>query len=166
MKLTLNTASLEATIMGIGKQAVRVGVLKKGLRSAKPARPLARMQLSPGVPRNKAETKGRGRNKLLAEVAAILNDSHGIFDDAIDKAGNKELIEIAQLFADLALDPRAHESTVRRLQNACRSIVRNPILRKEYRPNAVATAVAKGFNHFGVNTGTLFKNIEAKHERY
>lgn len=166
MKLKLNTMALERELLSIGDQFVRVGVLQKGKPSKRPARPLKRLQLTVGVQRNAVDRRRNPRAAKLEEVAAYLNQQRGLFDEALAKAGNKELNQIAQYFADLVLDPGAAASTKQRLENACRSIVRNPMLRKEYGENAESTAKAKGFNHWGVNTGTLFKAIEAKYGRH
>jgi hypothetical protein len=50
----------------------------------------------------------------------------------------------------------------KRLTNMLQAIVRNPILRGDYGQNAVSTIRAKGFNHFMVDTGQLFKAIGAR----
>lgn len=165
MKFRLKTDKLEQDLMAIGSQFVRVGVLNKGKKALDPARPLNRLQLSPGVPRNAATTKGSSKNERLAAVAEYLNNKRGLFDKALERAGNKEINEIAQYFADLVLSPGSSESTKKRLENLCRSIVRNPMLRRELGHNADSTIEAKGFDQYGINTGTLFKNIEAKYGR-
>lgn len=165
MKFRFNSAALERDLMEIRGQHVRVGVLNKSKKSLKPDRPLRQLRLTPQVPRNAAKTLGSGKNERLAAVAEYLNKKRGLFDKALERAGNKEINEIAQYFADLVLSPAATESTKRRLENTCLSIVRNPMLRRELGDNADSTIADKGFNQYGINTGTLFKNIEAKYGR-
>lgn len=174
MKFTLKTAKLEADLMTINGQHVRVGVLNKSKKELRPRRPLEKGLLtSPAVgdetgktvPINKGTTAGRQRNERIAKVAEYLNESVGLFDKALARAGNKDINEITQYFVDLVLTDGPTEGIERRLENLCRSIVRNPMINKELGPNAESTAKAKGFNHYGVNTGTLFKNIEAKYGR-
>lgn len=165
MKFRLNTRQLEQDLMEINGSFVRVGVLNKSKKALDPARPLKPLKLTPTVPRNAATTKGSSKNERLAAVAEYLNKKRGLFDKALERAGNKEINEITQYFADLVLSPMADETTKRRLENLCRSIVRNPMLRKELGPNAESTVEDKGFDQYGINTGTLFKNIEAKYGR-
>lgn len=43
-----------------------------------------------------------------------------------------------------------------------RAVVRNPILQGRYGRNATSTARAKGFNRFLIDTGQLYRAIEAK----
>lgn len=165
MKFRLGTDALERDLMEIGSQKVRVGVLDKNMKAARPERPLRQLQLMPGVKRNAVQTKGRSKNERLAAVAEYLNEKVGLFDKALGRAGNADINEIAQYFADLVLDPSSSDSTKKRLENLCLSIVRNPIARRELGANADSTEEDKGFNHYGINTGTLFKNIKAKYER-
>ena len=117
------------------------------------------LTLSGATPRRFVKTKGRKDNILLRELAFILDAKKGIFSDVLLNANNKDLIEMAQLFASINKTPRQ----LKRLENIGRALVRNPLLRKEYNPNKASTIKQKGFNHWGFNTGTLFKNIQARY---
>jgi hypothetical protein len=50
-------------------------------------------------------------------------------------------------------------SEAKRVRNMMQAIVRNPILRRDYGPNSMATVKIKGFDRFGIDTGQFFKNI-------
>lgn len=163
IKFRLNTQAIQRDLFAINDQHVIVGVLNKSAPAKRPARPLRQMALIPGVVRNAVDRKKNPRAAKLAQVAGWLEESRGLFSEAMDKAGNKQLAELVELFAKLA--EQGDPTLIRRLENAARSIVRNPMLRKEYGDNADSTAKEKGFNHWGLNTGTLFKAIEAKYGR-
>lgn len=163
IKFKLDTRAIQRDLFAIGDQHVVVGVLNKSAPAKRPARPLRQMALMPGVVRNAVDRRKSKREVKLAEVAGWLEEQRGLFSEAMEKAGNKELSELVEAFALLAQqnDP----VIIRRLENACRSIVRNPMIRREYGDNSDATAKDKGFDHWGINTGTLFKAIEAKYGR-
>lgn len=163
IKFRLDTDAIQRDLFAINDQHVTVGVLNKTAPAKRPARPLRKIQLTPGVMRNAVDRRASKRIVKLVDVAGYLEEQRGLFSEAMDKAGNKQLAELVELFAQLAQtgDPIIQ----RRLENACRSIVRNPMLRREYGDNAESTAKAKGFDHWGINTGTLFKAIEAKYGR-
>lgn len=163
MKFTLKADKFEADLLAVGRQHVRVGMLDKNKRAMKPGRPLQKRQLIPGVPTNKATQAGRSKQARLAEVLAYLNRKRGILDEALEQAGQEEISEMAELFVKLVMEPGAGTLTVKKLENVVLAIVRNPIIRREYGPNAPATIEKKGFDRFGVNTGTLMKSIEAKY---
>lgn len=163
MKFMLNTRRLESDLMEIRGQHVRVGILNKGKKALQPARPLRRLKLTPTVPRNAATTNGSGKTAKLVDVMAYLNRQRGILDKALEQAGQKDIEEIADLFVRLVLESKGDALLIQKLENVCKAIIRNPIIRKEYGPNAESTAAKKEFDHYGVNTGTLMKNIEAKY---
>lgn len=163
IKFNLNAGAIIRDLFAIEGQHVVVGVLKTGTIARRPARPLRQLQLTPGTVRNAVDRKASKRKVLLTQVAEWLEEDRGLFSKAMGKAGNKQLNELVEMFAQLA---QGNDPVIqRRLENACRSIVRNPMLRREYGINSEATAKGKGFNHWGINTGTLFKAIEAKYGR-
>jgi ribosomal protein L31E len=52
--------------------------------------------------------------------------------------------------------------TKKRLENLLQAIVRNPLVRRTYGKNSKATIRTKGFDRKFIDTGQLFKNINAK----
>lgn len=163
MKLNLDTKKFAKGLLSINDQSVRVGVLNRGKKANNAKRPLNKLALTNKVKRNAATTKGSGKNPKLIQIMAMLNKEHGMLDKALEVAGNKEILELADLFVELGLDKKGDLVRIRRIQNLCRAIVRNPILRKEYGNNKPSTVKSKGFDQLGINTGTLFKNIEARY---
>lgn len=159
MKLKLNSKKFEMDLLAVNDESVTVQVrdtqakranFKLGNTNLKGA--------STPVERNKINTKRSKKQTKLKDVARWLENSDrngGMFSDAWDEVNNKELIQIMELF--MVRDKSATD--IKRLTNASRSIVRNRILRRDMGRNTTKRAKQKGFDRFGLSTGTLFNNI-------
>ena len=165
MIIKLDFTALEKDLKKIERQSVIVGVLNKSVKAASIdySKPVTSMStLSGSTKRRYIKTKGRNKNITLRKLALILDKKRGIFSEFMLNASNKDLIAVAQSLAIFNKTP----SDIKRLENAGRALVRNPILRKDYNPNKKSTRDAKGFNHYAFATSTLFKNITARYEKW
>ncbi|MDR2708360.1 MAG: hypothetical protein LBC07_00085 [Elusimicrobiota bacterium] len=108
-----------------------------------------------------ARVAGRRSKKTIGRVAGYLEKKYRWVEHSADTPGNKELNEIAKALLDCLADPRQTDLKQRYL-NACRAVVRNPILRKEYPANKISVAKRKKFNRSLIDTATFFKTIKAE----
>lgn len=164
-EVKLNIKGLEESLMRLRNQRVRVGVLNKSVKSARPdfskgITTMSSSDSSQSVQRRYVKAKGRQSNPSLFRVAQWLDGRKQIISGAMSLATNREVVAVGEQFAVMDKTP----TNIKRLENAARAIVRNPILRREYNPNVKSWAKRKGFDHWGMSTGTLFKNITAVYE--
>lgn len=75
---------------------------------------------------------------------------------------NDDVLRVVSDIAKLMNKSTIVDSDKRRLINGIQAIVRNPILRKDYRANRLITQRRKGFNHMMVMTGQFFNAIKAR----
>lgn len=166
MKFDMDYTGIDRVFLDINAQYVTAGVLNKTLRTATPD--------YNQPPTMKVDTTGGGRsyqnNKIkagkqnsltVAKLAVILDADYGIISDVLENPNNKELIEIAKLFAI----PVKTQNEINQLQNLTQALIKNPILRKDYGQNSLTTANEKGFNHVAINTGRLFRSIKAEYHK-
>lgn len=71
---------------------------------------------------------------------------------------SSDILKFAKTFFDLVFG----KSQKRRAENLLQAVVRNPILRGEYGPQAPLTTAIKGFNRPMIDTAQLFKAIKAR----
>jgi len=166
MKLHLDLTALENRMLSLEKQSVTVGILSKGVKSAKIDWSKGTKTKNGGVngsyQTRYVKVKGRSKNIPLYNLAKTLDNKKGIFTDALSNANNKDVVKVAQEMAILNKSP----SDIRRLKNVSRAIIRNPILRGDYNPDSTLWAERKSFNHWGIATGTFFKNIKAEYKKW
>jgi len=96
----------------------------------------------------------------MAEVSQNLRKTTGIniYTAPFKLAKNKDIL----LFLGNFFQVITGKGSEKRLQNTLQAIIRNPILRRDYGKNTIATARAKKFNRLMIDTAQLFKNIKAK----
>lgn len=107
--------------------------------------------------------KGAANNPKLKDVAKYVDDrKHGAlfakFDIRI--ADNKIIADVAEKFALGYGDKESDRARIAALRNAGRSLIRTPIFRSKYGGNK---SNAKGFSHYGVDTGKMVNNIDARY---
>lgn len=73
---------------------------------------------------------------------------------------NSDILKFTNEFLKLVLNRPG--ISIRRVENLLQAIVRNPILKQEYGQNKSATADAKGFNRYLIDTSQMFKAIVAR----
>jgi hypothetical protein len=164
-------SEVEDLFARINTRAVTVGVLDKGLMSKKAdyrGSPIPWLggrtgsQVKGRMLRRKVRTGKIGQSKLtMYNLSKILDKQRALFSWALIAPDNKELLAIIEMFAKAELSPK----NIQRLENACRSIVRNALLRKDYGNNETATIKRKKFDRYGVATGSLFNAIQAEYNR-
>ena len=161
IKITSNLdySSFERDVKKITGRRVRAGVLNHSTRSAKP-------DFSKGVRSSSimhsryVQTKGRNKNIPLHSLAKILDSKKHFISSAVTMPNNKKALDVIY---EILSKPELTETDIRRVKNGAIALVRNPILRKEYGSNAAKWKKRKGFDMWGVSTGTLFKNIKAEY---
>lgn len=109
-----------------------------------------------------ARKTGSGTNGTLSSVSEDLRKNTGInfYTRPFKLKTNREIVRFANYFIGLMLNREG--ISVKRVENLLQAIVRNPILRGDYGKNSKATANAKGFNRFMIDTGQLFQGIRAR----
>ncbi len=151
-----------ANILALEKETVVVGVAAGYARNAdlRPGK-FRQMPNHSGTKKVRALKRGGYAKIKLTNLAKILDKDKGIFTEFETFADNQDVIAVAQQFA--VMDKSQQD--IKRLENACRAMVRNPILRGSYGPNSKAWIKRKGFDNYGISTGTLFGSIEARFNR-
>ena len=97
----------------------------------------------------------------LKDLARILdsNPLFRIFSDPKITENNKFARQVAEQFAVMDKTP----TDIKRLENACRAMIRNPIYQAQYQAvNDPKYIKKKGITPYGIATGTLFTNIKAR----
>lgn len=137
--------------------SARVGILDKSARGRSPTD--AKYTLNLGGESSTANTPSSKRTGKLTEAMDNLEKSRGVLSEALLHASKRDVEKVATLFIKTGSgDNQARAQLLRE----CVDLVRSPILRGEYGGNSKATQEEKGFNKFGINTGTLVKNIKAR----
>ena len=164
MKIHLNFTALESSLIELEKQSVTVGILNnKKSYNADYSRALTTLStLSGSTPKRYVKRKRSENTPTLRFIANILEKKRGIFSKVLELDDNRDLVSLCQDLVKLNKTPE----DIRRLENSARALVRNPILLKSHGTNAVSTQKRKGFDMYGLSTGTLFKNIHAKYKKW
>ena len=139
------------------KYEFQVGILQDGIhKQALP--PTKGLKSYAGGPARKVSGKSSGMT--ISEVSESLRKNTGInfYTKPFSSKRNKDILNFVKAFFDLC----AGRSQRKRAENLAQAIVRNPILRGDYGRNSKATAKAKGFNRFMIDTAQLFRGITAK----
>ena len=114
-----------------------------------------------------ARATGRRKSGLtIAQVSERLRKNTGInfYTRPWKKTASKastDLVRFIRSFMKLITQGGKLQEK-KRLENALQAVVRNPILRGEYGKNSPATAKAKGFNRFMIDTAQLFRAIKSR----
>ncbi len=175
MNITLDNRFKKKLGGRFGKYSFEVGILRdKRHRPALRGEPGQKgrdvLGFYAGGPVRKA--RGGGGDKMISEVARELIDRTGInfwtepfnskrhssgaqFSSSV---GNADILKFTNEFFKMAFG----KSEKRRAETLLQAIVRNPILRGEYMHNSPLTTRIKGFDRFMIDTGQLFKAIEAR----
>lgn len=106
--------------------------------------------------------KKSGRvNGSLAGVGEQLRTVHRVpyLTAPFKQNRSKEMKELRLRLVELITGKAKSYS---KFQTALRSLIRTPILKQKYGHNSLATARAKGFNRFLIDTGQFFRAITAK----
>lgn len=175
MRLHINLTAVENQLLELEKQSVTVGILDDRIKAAdidfsKGIRPLASADIQQGVSslglqsvnRRYVKRKGRNKNIPLRRLAFYLDEQSGVFSDAIKNVNNADLLRVAQ---ELAVTDKDRVD-ISRLENASKSLIKNPILRGDLGENSDSWAAKKGFNFYGIATGTFFNNIQATYKKW
>lgn len=144
-----------------GKYEFEVGILqdasyknpKRGKRGMKGADIIT--NFAGGPVRRKSRTDS---GQTIADVSAANRKRMG-FNYLTEpfKKNNSDIVKFSRVFFDLVFG----RSQKKRAENLLQAIVRNPILRGDYGPNAPLTKKIKGFDRAMIDTAQLFKAIQA-----
>lgn len=113
-----------------------------------------------GGPARRAGSRSSG--ETLASVSEDLRQKTGInfYTKPWRSRKNQEIVRFTKQWLKRMLRPE--EISSKRVENLLQAIVRNPIIRGDYGRNSQATAKAKGFNRFMIDTAQLVKGIKGK----
>lgn len=145
-----------------GKYDFEVGVLEDAPhRDARRGKPGLKGQdvitRYAGGPVRKAE---RSKSSMsIAEVSAANRARMGFnYLTQPFERKNDDIVKFTNAFFKLVFG----RSEKRRAENLLQAVVRNPMLRGDYGPNAILTQVIKGFDRAMIDTAQLFKAITAR----
>jgi hypothetical protein len=155
MKFKLDLKKIRKDLNSIG--SVEVGV-PMGMKASVPdyKKPQLGLKGYASVKRNQA--KRRKSKTDLSDVLEYLNKDFELFAIALRTAPQRQIDQLTEYLLKASLDNRSKK----RLENLVIAILREPILAKSLGSNKKSTIKAKGFNRVGVNTGNLFKEINAE----
>lgn len=161
LKIKFDRAEIHAGVMALEGQAVLVGIPETGEMAKNPKYPLQEKRIGSGAGGQgfTALRVGKKSKITLYGLATILDEKRRVISGALDNPDPKIVQQIADLFAK----PDKTDADIRRIENAAQALLRNPFTKKQFGPNDPDTIKRKGFNHYGIQTGTLFKSITAKY---
>lgn len=156
------------------KQSVVVGILgtDKTKKAATPDYTKTQRKL-PNTRGSNALMVNSPKRKRAAitflQLAKILDSTPGfaIFSKPIFTVnGSRDIANIAEAFADGYGEFKDDPKRIKRLENACRSAVRTPILKHQYAAkNDLAYQKIKQGDNYGINTGAFFTKITAAYKK-
>jgi hypothetical protein len=151
---------LDSEIKAFESQKVRVGVLDAGEKARLPKSKKAGLKKLKGTPFAARKIKGQSRQMTLRRLAVMLDKRYGFISGVELLESNyylkKVMNELTKIF-DGEVSPK-------RITNAARALIRNPILEKQYGRNAASTRKNKGFDMPLVDTGAMWNAIVAAYE--
>lgn len=110
------------------------------------------------------KTRPGRSNKTNKQVANwVIAYAGNIFTIPFKSQSSKDIIKFSQVYlAELLKDnPRAIMSS-KRVVNLMQAIIRNPILRGEYKMHDAKTGKRKGFTRSLIDTGQFFRSIKVE----
>lgn len=154
MTFQIELSEVKKEILDLNNQSVRVGILEDKKASG--------INWKRGMRKNKNGIKmwckkNTSTGETLNDLLSKMEKQRGVLSKALSLAENKELIKVTNLFAKM----EKTELDIKSLQNACKAIVKNPILRGDYGKNSKKWIEKKGFDKYGIATGKTFDNIGA-----
>jgi hypothetical protein len=166
VKIKLNLDALEKDISEFESRVVRVGVLDDFEQARKPDL----RKFGEKKPRTKALREATGKRALrirkksnlkMKSLAKILDAEYGVFSKASLKYSQMDLIRVIDELSD-TFGNQVNPTQQRRIENACIALVRNPIMRREFKSNSANWEKTKGFDWTMVSTGSFLQSIEAE----
>jgi hypothetical protein len=111
-----------------------------------------------GGPVRKRSSKKSGQK--ISDISQAIRNQQDVdyLSKPFSNRNNKDLRDVLDNFFNYAFG----RSTERRLTNAMRALIRNPILRQDYGGNLPSTEREKGFNRYLFDTGQFFRTITAR----
>ena len=150
------------SFIALEKESVTVGILDDSVAAAVPDYKQTRNLPSDSgnmiVVRPK---RGKRSKTTLKELAGYLDSTTGfsIFSDPEVRGNNRFARQVAEQFANL----NKSATDIKRLENACRAMIRNPIYERQYAAKyGLAYGKKKGNTPYGISTGRFFSNIKAR----
>ncbi len=164
MKLELDSRFQKKVKGMFEKYSFEVGVLKDGphKRAAIGERGLKGQDVITdyaGGPRRKISTKNPDTGLSISDVSKSLRDHLGFnyLSKPFEKRSS-DIIKFSSEFMKLVFG----KSQKKRVENLLQAIVRNPMLRGDYKRESPLTQRIKGFSRPTIDTAQLFKAITAK----
>ncbi len=172
LDIDLDFTDLEKQVEEFNSHHIRIGVLDKNktARIADREKPLKSFQ---GKQASRVKTGKAGRTELkLSKLAEYMDARYGVFSKAESNFQNQDVVRVTNQLLALFNAENPSSEMIRRIENAARALVRNPIMRKDFGSNAMATikggvgynghnVQGKGFDWPMVDTGTFFNSIRA-----
>lgn len=114
-------------------------------------------QFAGGPVRKRSNTKS---GMKVSDIAEKIRTEQKVdwLREPLKNRSNRELQTLINTFFRFAFG----RSTERRMENAVRALIRNPILRQDYGDNSPGTVARKGFNRYLFDTGQFFRSIKSR----
>lgn len=161
MKLKLSMKKAQSQLLAkVNNQYVVAGIIDSGVYSRMNKKPKKLRRLQGRQASGVALWKGKRTTLELRGLMRILDWKKGIIRNALK---NDENDKDALLEEFLNLGDYASQARKRRIENLATAIIKVPIMEKKYGTNSRSTIRSKGFDHWGIRTGTLFDNIKGRY---
>lgn len=100
--------------------------------------------------------------QTATQIAAyVMNFAGNIFTIPFQMGTNQDILKFSRAYVKELLDSRGSSITNnRRVKNLMQAIIRNPILRGDYRMHDKKTKAKKGFERSLIDTGQFFRSIQ------
>lgn len=161
MKFKISFKKAENKLLAqVNDQYVVAGIIDEGVYSRMNKKPKKLRKLQGRQSAGVALYKGKPTTLELRGLMRILDWKRGIIRNALknDQNDKDRLLEEFLNLGDLNSQTRK-----RRIENLATAIIKVPIMEKRYGRNSQSTIKSKGFDHWGVRTGTLFDNIKGRY---
>ncbi len=174
LDIDLDFTNLEKEVQEFNSHHIRIGVLDKSktTRQADHSKPLKSFQ---GKEASRVMVGNKGHSTLkLSKLAEYMDGRYGVFSKAENNFNNADVVRVTNELIQMFNAGDASPELIRRIESAARALVRNPIMRKDFGSNALATikggvgyngyrTQGKGFDWPMIDTGTFFNSIKAKY---
>lgn len=111
-----------------------------------------------GIKARKTSRKVPPWNPNVRDASQAMREAHNYLKAPFEARKNKDVITMLNDFFNVVKG----RSRPARLKNLIQAVIRNPMLRGDYGGNTARTAKKKGFSHASIDTGQLYRRIQAK----
>ncbi|MBD0785780.1 hypothetical protein HUO09_05465 [Vibrio sp. Y2-5] len=174
LDIDLDFTDLEKEVQAFNSHHIRIGILDKNItaRKADREKPLKSFRKKQA---SSVKTDNKGKTTLkLSKLAEFMDARYGVFSKAESHFMNQDVIRVTNALIKTFGVSSPTLQMINRIESGARALIRNPIMRKDFGSNSVATIDGwttpsghhfrgKGFDWPMIDTGTFFNSIKAKY---